>query len=502
MGHYFQKMRISFFSVILFYLLVPVSVYSYSEIRNDSIVNKVSNDSTVTSDIQELIESLFILNDSLFLTPEEKTIDSLSKEIKKPKQVYPLLDIQQILSDLDQNRVRPRRIHINDRFLRSNPFFIDLLFHGYSSQPVRMGNYAIQHYFENEQFSRLRLLYSPVNELYSTENSIRELREITTRKVLANNPYLIAYNIDRLPDVSDFIAFQLNTKPIDESVLMPRSNLNYAHRRMTIEKVKRNPWTRNSNAMLQFSQNYISSNWYQGGSDNISILGILNGRFNYDDKKNIQWDNFAEWRLGVNSVEGDTLRFLNTNDDILRATSKLGIKAGGNFFYSGSVDFSTHFFNSYRAVNSPVMRAKFLTPVRFNVNVGLDYKYKKLFSLMLSPVSYKFIYANDTIAINQKSFGIPTGQNVLSEIGSSFRAQLSYSPIREIQIDSKLSFYTNYQKFEIDWELVGNFKFNRFLSTRLSLNPRYDNTVIMAEGEKAKIQFKQLLTFGLSYKLL
>ena len=138
------------------------------------------------------------------------------------------------------------------------------------------------------------------------------------------------------------------------------------------------------------------------------------------------------------------------------------------------------------------MKAKFLTPVRFNVNVGLDYKYKKIFSLMLSPLSYKYIYVNDTINVNKKSFGILPGENVLSQIGSSFRAQLSYSPVREIQIDSKLSFYTNYEKVEIDWEIVSNFRVNRFLSTRLSLNPRYDNTIILAAGEKAKLQFKEL----------
>jgi hypothetical protein len=507
MSIYCQKMRSRFFLVLCFYFLVSVSAFSFHEINQDSVV---------VSEIKSLIEASFNTNennsnDTVILSQEEPPVeveiydsqsDSLIKKEKKEKKVYEPIDIQQLLTEIDENRPKPRRIYINDRLLRSNPFFIDLLFYGYASSPVMIDNYSVQDYFQKQQLTRLKNFYYAVSQIYTVEKSIRELRDMTARKVAAYNPYLIAYNIDRLPDVSDFIKFQLDTKPIDESVLMSRSGLNFAHRRMTIEKVKRNPWLRNSNAMLQFSQNYISSNWYQGGSDNISILGILNGRFNYDDKKSIQWENFAEWRLGLNSVEGDTLRTLNTNDDILRATSKLGIKAGGNFFYSGSVDFSTHFFNSYRAVNSPVMRAKFLTPVRFNVNVGLDYKYKKLFSLMLSPVSYKFIYANDTIAINKKSFGIPTGQNILSEIGSSFRAQLSYSPIREIQIDSKLSFYTNYEKFEIDWELVGNFKFNRFLSTRLSLNPRYDNTVIMAEGEKAKIQFKQLLTFGLSYKLL
>jgi hypothetical protein len=86
-------------------------------------------------------------------------------------------------------------------------------------------------------------------------------------------------------------------------------------------------------------------------------------------------------------------------------------------------------------------------------------------------------------------------------LGSSFRAQFSYAPSKEIQIDSKLTFYTNYQKIEVDWEIVSNFVVNRYLSTRLSLNPRYDNTMILNKGEKAKIQFKELLTFGFSYRL-
>ena len=505
---YCQKMRSNFFLILCFLYFVPVSAFTFHEIKQDTVD---------VSEIQSLIENSFNVNDEINTTYTEVVdveqpaletdiyryqSDSLINNARNQTQEYDPIDIPKILAEIEQNRPKIRPIYINHRLLKSNPFFIDLLFYGYSSNPVRLDNYTIQDYFEDQHFSRMNIFYSPVNQVYAVERSIKDLRDITTRKVAANNPYLIAFNIDKLPDVSDFIKFQFDSKPIDESMLMPRANMNYAQRRITIDKIKRNPWVKNANTLLQFSQNYISSNWYQGGSDNIAILGIINGRFNYDDKKSIQWENFAEWRVGVNSVSGDTLRFLNTNDDIIRATSKLGVKAGGNFFYSSSVDFSTHLFNSYRAINSPVMRAKFLTPVRFNVNVGMDYKYKKLFSLMLSPVSYKFIYANDTININQRSFGIQTGETVLSEIGSSFRAQFSYSPIREIQIDSKLSFYTNYEKFEVDWEIVGNFKFNRFLSTRLSLNPRYDNTVIMAEGEKAKIQFKQLLTFGLSYKLL
>jgi hypothetical protein len=135
-----------------------------------------------------------------------------------------------------------------------------------------------------------------------------------------------------------------------------------------------------------------------------------------------------------------------------------------------------------------------------NIGVGMDYKYKKAMSVMLAPVSYKYIYTNDTIHVSQNLFGISKGKNYLSEIGSSLTVQNNYSPFRELQLDSKFSFYTNYKKVEINWEIVANFTVNRFLSTRIALTPRYDNTVILASGEKAQLQFKELMSFGFSYK--
>jgi hypothetical protein len=234
----------------------------------------------------------------------------------------------------------------------------------------------------------------------------------------------------------------------------------------------------------------------------VAVLGIASGNLNYDDKKYIQWENNAEWHLGFNTLPGDTLHMLGTNDDILKINSKLGIKAAGNFFYSGSLDFSTQFFNSYKGINSTVLKTSFLTPVRLNIGAGIDFKYKKIFSLMFSPIAYKYIYVNDTVHVDPNLFGIQRGKNVLSEIGSSFTALVSYPVTHEIQLDSKLSFYTNYQKVQVDWEIVCNMVINRFMSTRISINPRYDNTAIMPNGDKAQIQFKQLVSVGFSHRFL
>ncbi len=339
-------------------------------------------------------------------------------------------------------------------------------------------------------------------EIEKDMDFLLKMRQNALQYIVVTQPELILYREDELPNTADVrnalidVDYTRNIKFVDDEKMTPR-----ARRNMVIEKAKLGPWTHKANAYLQFSQNYVSQNWHQGGSDNIAILGTLSGKLNYDDKANIQWENSAEWRAGFNSIEGDTIRALNTNDDIFRVNSKLGIKAGGAFFYSGLFDFATPLFETYKGVNSTVLKAAFLTPVRLNISAGLDYKYKKLLSVMLSPLSYKYIHLNSS-KVDPKLFGIKTGENVLSEIGSSLRIQANYAPSREMTFDSKFSFYTNYTKVEIDWEIIGNFQLNRFLSTRIIINPRYDNTVIMTGGEKAKLQFKELLTFGLSYRLL
>lgn len=477
---------------------------SESNIKSDT-THKEDNSQKVDSLIQYLFRSRpQIQKDTVKIKPtvtqEPAIIPAPVKQDNSPR-VYIPLNLDEVLDYTIPRFLPPQVTYLSRSYLFANPFFTDLRLHGYSEVFKFKARTLADYYRENDFRDLFPTYYDPFN-YFELDQSIRRIREKNLRRLVAYHPEMIAFTVDKLPDVSELMAFRIDVKPIEKTVMLSSGTANDVYRRIAREKVKMNPWTIRSNAMLQFSQNYVSKNWYQGGSNNTAILGILNGRFNYDNKKNVQWDNFAEWRLGFNTVEGDTLRFLNTNDDILRATSKLGIKAGGNWFYSGTVDFQTQFFNSYRAINSKAMKTTFLTPVRFNMGVGLDYKYKKLFSVMVSPISYRLIYVNDTVNINKKSFGILPGDKVLSQIGSSFRGEFSYSPSREIQINSRLLFYTNYEKIEVDWEVVGNFTINRYLSTRLSLNPRYDNTVIMTGGEKAKLQFKQLLTFGLSYKLL
>lgn len=388
-------------------------------------------------------------------------------------------------------------IPIDSLILLNNPFFIDLVF---MELPL---DFKWKHMLEfgtlyfGKSAKKITDGYVQLPEKLSTDHIISDLRRYTRNQISQKAAHLYCMTFDQLPDPNLNKNYRIEGKQIKSVHFVDDNIASQYDKKIVVRKAQIGPWYYKANVLGQFSQNHISDNWYQGGNSNFAVLGILSGKFSYDNKKSIQWENVGEWRMGFNSVDGDTIRPLSTNDDVFKISSKLGIKASGNWFYSGSVDFATQFFNSYKGVNSTVLKASFLTPVRLNIGAGLDYKYKKIFSLLISPVSFKYIYVNDTIRLTQNLFGVKTGQKQLSEIGSSFKAVVTYPLTREIQFDSKLTFYTNYENVEIDWELVCNMTINRFMSTRISFNPRYDNTVI---GEKAGIQFKQLLSVGFSHK--
>ena len=490
-------MKLKVFSAVLF-LLFQTALYSNTICLNDSVV---PYDVDAEYDLDAMLDS--VAGSSANKAQPVGDTTRIKYKFSDPE-LSPVEKVDTSLHFYDiYNLISENNFRIDTLVLQNNPLFIDLVYKEFHT-PLNLKEHLFPYtyFFGVKPLTLTQRIYQPV-EVPSVDKIITDLRAATFKDFAINNPKFFVFKYEKLPGTEDVKSQMIANQNFQRMQLVDNSKyVNTKDTKLIVKKIEASPWKSKANGLVQFSQNYVSNNWYQGGSQNIAVLGILTGQLNYDDKKNVQWDNNAEWRVGFNSVDGDTLRLLNTNDDIFKINSKLGIKAGGNWFYSGSVDFSTQLFHNYKAINSTVMKASFLTPVRLNIGVGLDYKYKKLFSLMVSPVSYKYIYVNDNVNVNPNLFGIAKDENVLSEIGSSFRAQFSYAPVREIQIDSRLSFYTNYEKVEVDWEIVSNFTINRYLSTRLSLNPRYDNTLILANGEKAKLQFKELLSFGFSYKLL
>lgn len=257
-------------------------------------------------------------------------------------------------------------------------------------------------------------------------------------------------------------------------------------------------WRREATVMLQITQNYVSPNWYQGGSSSFAGLGILKGQISYIGER-FTWENIGEWRFGASTISADSLHKVNTTDDLFRIYSKANYRIVPKLFGSVSAELETRLLPTYKS-NSNEWKSGPFSPLRFNAALGLDYKPVPGLSVSFSPLSYKMVHVMDTIHVRVQDYGLKAGTKTLHNIGSSIRLEYVWKPVREVALETRFFFYTNYHDVELDLEVNCDFIINRWLSARLTLHPRYDTSVIMEGDTRAKIQFRELLSVGFAHK--
>ena len=261
---------------------------------------------------------------------------------------------------------------------------------------------------------------------------------------------------------------------------------------------KPNFWTFGGKLKLQLMQNYISDNWYKGGSSSNSM--IYNSTFwaNYNNKQKVQWDNKLEMNLGFQTNKDDTHHSFKTNTDLLRMTNKLGIRASGHWYYTVSLQSWTQFYRKY-ANNSDYIYSDFMSPFESLLSVGMDYKQNRKnynLTVVLAPLSYDFIFVGRHDLTSR--YGVPGRHHSYEKIGSNVTCNIDWKICKELTWTSRLFCFTNYKSVVAEWENTFNFKINKFLSSTLYLYPRFDDAY-HSDKSHAKIQFKEYLSMGLDW---
>lgn len=97
---------------------------------------------------------------------------------------------------------------------------------------------------------------------------------------------------------------------------------------------KRHNWLHTFGISTHFTQAFISDNWYQGGENNVNVLGDFQWNFNLNQKLHPKYlfDNTLRYKVGVMSSQSDTLRKYAINEDILQFNSMFGYKAIKNWY--------------------------------------------------------------------------------------------------------------------------------------------------------------------------
>lgn len=265
----------------------------------------------------------------------------------------------------------------------------------------------------------------------------------------------------------------------------------------------RGHWITANKAAAQFSQNYISSNWQQGGESNLSMNSILNMKANYVHPRGWSFYNEIDWRTSFFTTPSDTMRVWRVSDDLFRVSSNFAIKAFEKWNYSVSSEFKTRLFDSYQT-NTVKKLGSFLSPAEFAFSIGMSYENNfdkhniKGFSLLLSPFSYNWKYVLNS-KVDVTRFGITKGQSTLNQIGSRCDVRLNYNMTKNVVWTTRFYYFTSYKNVESEWENTFNFIINRYFSTRVFFHLKYDDKRTLPKGETSYYQFKELLSFGLNY---
>ena len=285
------------------------------------------------------------------------------------------------------------------------------------------------------------------------------------------------------------------------SFVVPEKEKTNAETELVI--LKPNFWKYTAAASMQFSQHGISDNWYQGGESTNALNSEFRMTANYNDKQKVQFENSLEIKLGFITAPSDTVHNYKTNADLFRINSKLGIRAIKNLYYTLSGEFQTQFFSNYKT-NTNDLISTFFSPANLKLSVGLDYKQNKNkynLSILGNPFSWRYVYlANDKI-VNPSQFNVEAGKRRASLFGSEITANVTWKIRDNLTYRTKFDYFTTYEKVIMNWENTFEFKFNRYLSTKVFLHGRFDDGVTLTETNRTYFQFKEMLTFGLSYTI-
>lgn len=317
-----------------------------------------------------------------------------------------------------------------------------------------------------------------------------------------NYPELVLKNETSL-DSLDFLSYEDMTSAYKEDDIISLIDNNAGFAQMAGSELlvlKPNFWTYGGNGYLQFSQNYISENWYKGGESTKSLLSGFTWQIKYDDKQKTQFEGKLEWKLGFITAPSDTVHSYKANNDLLRLTSKLGYKAIQNWYYTLSAEFQTQFFSNY-ATNSDNLVSALFSPATLNVGLGMDYKFVKdgkvNLSVLLNPINYT-LYSIMDDRLDPTKFNIKEGHKRENEIGSRINATLTWKIIPSLLWESKFSYTTNYEKVFSEWENTFTFVVNKYLSTKLFMHGRFDDGV-SKKPDESYFQFQELFSFGVNY---
>ena len=262
------------------------------------------------------------------------------------------------------------------------------------------------------------------------------------------------------------------------------------------------PWEYKGVTGLNFAQTALS-NWAAGGENSVAGNAYLNASLIHRSG-NWLWENNLALEYGLTNTKSTGTQ---KSSDKIDFSSKIGYSTNNKWFYTGLVDFKSQFYNGYNYPNKVDYISKFMAPAYSNISVGMEYRPNENFSAYFSPIAGKLTFVLDDTLSDKGAFGVDPGDKFKAEIGTYLKLRAQKDVMENVKLITKADFFTAYNSsfgnVDVDWDVLVNFKINKFLSANINTTLKYDDDVksVREDGTQAgpKIQFKEVIGIGVAY---
>lgn len=263
------------------------------------------------------------------------------------------------------------------------------------------------------------------------------------------------------------------------------------------------PWTHSGLTGINFSQTSFT-NWAEGGENSVASNAYFNASLNYNADK-VSWTNDLSLNYGLNNANNCGWR---KNIDNFNFASKFGHQMTEKIYYAILMDFKTQIANGFKyTADDKALISKFWNPAYLNISAGLDWKPNANIAVYYSPVAGKLTMTSDTLFSTR--YGVDAGKTVRAQLGSTFKGTINYDNLLngKLTVKSSLDLFTAYDdsfgNIDVNWDVLLGLNVSKLITVTFQSTLKYDDDIkhIDTDGiHGARIQFKEILGVGLSYK--
>ena len=262
------------------------------------------------------------------------------------------------------------------------------------------------------------------------------------------------------------------------------------------------PWTREGNLGLKLTQVSLT-NWAAGGDNSVAFDFQGAYQANYKKGKHL-WNNRLELAYGLNRTGEDGTKKAN---DKIYLNSNYGYSIAKSWYASAFATFQTQFSPGYDySISKDLSVSEFMSPAYLTTGLGFTYEPNKIFTVVLSPASWRGTFVLNDRLSDEGAYGVDPGKHLLSSFGANLKGEVRYEFMKNMTVYSRLDLYSDYlhkpQNIDVNWEVQINMAINKWFSTTLTTNLVYDDDVKIAQKDGTKgprVQFKEILGVGLQF---